>query len=484
MNESMSAVSSHALTLLAAALLCGCASTTPPPLAATAPALPVQWSAQGSPGSLSVAPDWWRSLGSAELDALVQAAQAQSLDVAAAAARLRQAEATARQAGAALLPAVNATADASRQARFSGGSSNEGTAANRYAAGLAASYELDFWGRQRAGHDSALASLQASRFDRDTVGLTLTAAVAEAWLRLVGGRERLAIAGLNLHSAERVLALVESRARAGAATPLELAQQRGLVAAQRQAVELLRQQAKGHHTALAVLLGQAGLPAVQADTLAPLQPLAIGPGVPADLLVRRPDVARAEAQLAAAHADVQAARAALLPRITLSAGVGVGADRLGRAFDHPLYSLAAGLTAPIFDGGRLAAGADVAQGRRDELVAQYRAAIVAAVGDAEVALQAVAGIDAQIGAQAQVLEQAQQAHALAQARYRAGADTLLTLLDAQRTLYAAQDDAAQLRQARLLASVALAKALGGGWQKEDAAPAVAAMQGGTGAGRP
>lgn len=465
------------LTLLAAALLCACA-TTPPPRAATAPALPAQWTTPGDAGgSARISPDWWRSLGSAELDALVQAAQAQSLDAAAAAARLRQAEAAARQAGAALLPALAASVDASRQARFSGGSSTDGTAANRYAAGFAASYEIDFWGRQRAGHDSALARLQASAFDQGTVGLTLTAAVADAWLRLVGGRERLAIAGLNLQGAERVLALVDSRARAGAATSLELAQQRGLVATQRQAIEALRHQVQGHHTALAVLLGQATPPVVQADSLAGLQPPAIAAGLPADLLVRRSDVARAEAQLAAAHADLQAARAALLPRITLGAGLGVGAERLGRAFEHPLYSLAAGLTAPIFDGGRLAAGADIAQAQRDELVAQYQAAIVAAVGDAEVALQAVAGTDAQTAAQAQVLEQAQQAHALAQVRYRAGADTLLTLLDAQRTLYAAQDNAAQLRQARLVASVALYKALGGGWQPPDVAV-------GLGMGRP
>ncbi len=465
------------LTLLAAALLCACA-TTAPPLAAPAPALPSQWSTPGDAvAPTSISPDWWRSLGGAELDALVQAAQAQSLDIAAAAARMRQAEATARQAGTALLPAMTATADASRQARFSGGSSTDGTAANRYAAGFAASYEIDFWGRQRAGHDSALARLQASAFDQGTVGLTLTAAVADAWLRLVGGRERLAIAMLNLQNAERVLALVDSRTRAGVATALELAQQRGLVAVQHQAIELLRQQVQGHHMALAMLLGQTTPPAVLADTLALLRPPAIGAGLPADLLVRRPDVARAEAQLAAAHADVQAARAALLPRITLSAGLGVGADRPDRALEHPLYSLAAGLTAPIFDAGRLAAGADIAQARRDELLAQYQAAIVAAMGDAELALQAVAGTDAQTAAQARVLEQAQQAHALAQVRYRAGADTLLTLLDAQRTLYAAQDNAAQLRQARLLASVALYKALGGGWQ-----PAGVAV--GLGMGRP
>ena len=258
--------------------------------------------------------------------------------------------------------------------------------------------------------------------------------------------------------------MVESRARAGAATALEQAQQRGLVAAQRQGLEAQRQQVQAAHTALAVLLGQAEPPPVQARALPVVQAALPDAGTPTELLARRPDIAQAEQRLKAAQADVAAARAALLPRISLSAGLATGGSGLARVLDNPVYSLAAALAAPLFDGGRLAAGRDLAQARQAELLAQYRAAIVAAVGDVELALQSLAGAHAQRAAQAQVVEQAQQAARLAQSRYRAGAETLLTLLDAQRTLYAAQDMAAQLHQAEWLAQVALLRALGGGWR--------------------
>lgn len=443
-------------------LLSGCAAVQPPPEdAAAAPALPVHWAspvppAQGVATGVSV-------LGVAELDALIHAAHAQSPDLAAAIARVQQADAVARSAGASLLPAVTGTLDARRQARAGGQAE---VAGNQIGAGLAASYELDAWGRLGAERTSAQALRTASVHDRGAVQITLTAAVAQAWLQLLGGRERLAIAGLNLHSAERVLAVVESRARAGAATQLELAQQRGLVATQRQVLEARRQQVSGAHTVLAALLGQAQWPVVQASALPTTQALAPAAGSPADLLVRRPDIARAEARLQAAHADVAAARAALLPRISLSASLGTGGSNLPRVFDNPLYSLAAALAAPIFNGGRLAADRDAAQARQAELLAQYRASIVAAVSDVEQALQAVAGTQAQRMAQAQVVQQAQQAATLAQSRYRAGAETLLTLVDAQRTLYAAQDMAAQLHQAEWQAQVALYRALGGGWQPD------------------
>ena len=181
-----------------------------------------------------------------------------------------------------------------------------------------------------------------------------------------------------------------------------------------------------------------------------------------DRVQRNLDVA--EARLAAADADVAAARAAMLPRVTLGGSLGYAGDRVRTLFDNPLYSLAAGLAAPVFDAGRLAAEAGQASARRTELLANYHQAIVAAFGDVEVALNAVDGSRAQAEAQAVELLQAGRAAALAESRYRAGAETLLTLLDAQRTLYAAQDEAVQARLARLQAGVALHRALGGGWQ--------------------
>ena len=448
---------------LVALSLAGCTTSVPAP--ALPPAeLPARWSQAVEPATDAVTAGWWRAFGSAELDGLVAQAMAQSLDLDAAAARVRQAQAMERLAGAALLPNVAAGAEAGRVR-----SSQQGSTEGNYGLTLSAQYEVDFWGRNAAGRDAARASRQASAFDRDTVRLTVTAGVASAWLRAVGLRERIAIAGLNLDSAERLLALVSARVRAGAATPLELAQQRALVAQQRRVRAALLQQADDAGTALTVLLARTQGQAVGTATLAPLRLPSIDAGLPAELLARRPDIARAEARLAAADADVVAARAAMLPRLSLTAGLSTGSTRLRGTLDHPVLALAAGLTAPIFDAGRLAAGHDLALAQRAELLALYRQAIVAAVADVDVALNALGGLQAQALAQAEELGQVQRALALAETRYRAGAETLLALLDTQRGVYAAQDAAVQLRQDRLLAAVALYKALGGGWRLEPGA---------------
>ncbi|WP_288012060.1 efflux transporter outer membrane subunit [Diaphorobacter sp.] len=449
----------HAGMLAAGLWLAGCAVQQVPADRAP-PELPARWAAGFEAAGDGVTAGWWHSFGSAELAAQIEQAQARSLDVAAAAARVRQARARAGRAGAALAPALAASQDAGREGRIGGAA----VGGNRFGAGLSASYEVDFWGRQQAARDGALFALQASVFDRDTVRLTVTASVANAWLQAVALCERIGIGERNLQSAQRLLALVESRVRAGAATLLELAQQRGLVASQQRELAALRQQAGEARTALGVLLARpAGVP-VGCAPLASLAVPDVAAGLPAELLARRPDIARAEARLAAADASVAAARAAMLPALTLSGGIGTGGDRLRRVLDDPLYSLATGMAAPIFDGGRLAAGHELAQAQREELLADYHRAIVEAFGDVEVALNTQAGVQAQAAAQAEELEQARRALDLAESRYRAGAQTLLTLLDAQRTLYAAQDAATRLKAQRLQAAVALYRALGGGWQ--------------------
>lgn len=445
-----------------AALLSAACATQMPPLQAQPPTLPAQWRGAVASTAEHIAPDWWQTFGSEELSALVQAALAQSQDVAAAVARVHQAEASARIAGAMLLPAADASVDASRKRRL-GGSAD--VAGDGFGAALSARYEFDLWGRLRATREAALTASQASAFDRDTVQLTVVSGVASAWLQAVASTERQDLAQRSLETAERLLALVESRARAGAATPLELAQQRGLVASQRQAVGALQQQAEDARTTVAVLLGRADAVSVAASSLDAVSLPSVDAGVPSALLTRRPDVALAEARLAAADADVAAARAAMLPTLSLTAGFGTGGDRLRRVLSDPVYSLAAALAAPIFDGGRLAGGHDLALARREELLASYRQAIVAAFADVEVALNAGARLNEQAAAQDEALAQARRALSLAESRYRAGAETLLALLDAQRTTIAAQDRAVQIKLARLQAAVSLYRALGGGWSK-------------------
>jgi outer membrane protein TolC len=200
----------------------------------------------------------------------------------------------------------------------------------------------------------------------------------------------------------------------------------------------------------------------------------VEPLLPAAVLVRRPDIAAAEAQLAAANADVAAARAALLPSIQLTGSAGLASNALlSLGSPTTIYSLAASLLQPIFDGGRLRGQVDFTKSRERELVEAYRRAILAALTDVENALVAANRTAEQEALQAQARDGAQRTLRLAEIRYREGVDDLLSVLDAQRTLFNSQDLLAQIRFARLASSVSLFRALGGGWEAPAAAQAAA-----------
>lgn len=448
-------------------MLGACAGKTPD---AVTPPAPAQWQGQHQPAPV-IDGEWWQAFASPQLDSLIAQARANSFDLAAAMARVRQAQASAVIAGAPLLPEVTFGLNASRQRLLHGNGYNGIDATDRdrtytsYDTGLNASYEIDFWGGKAAARDSALRSLDASRFDRETVQLTLFSGVASSYLQSLALDEQLRIARLNLTNARDVLQVVQTRHDAGSATALELAQQRSLVAAQERQVPLLEQQLQDTRITLATLLGEPvqQLPAT-AETFTRLNWPQIGSGVPSDLLSRRPDIAAAEARLAAADANVQVARAAMLPSLTLGANLGSGAQLFDQLLRSPYYSLTAGLAAPIFNNGRLKAERDKARAEQEELLQVYRGSIVSGFADVEKALNGISGVDRQRQWQDEEVRQARTAFELAESRYRAGAETLLTVLETQRTLYQAQDQQVQLRLARVQGSVALYKALGGGWQ--------------------
>jgi outer membrane protein, multidrug efflux system len=427
-------------------------------------ATPAQWRHQADAVDVQTERDWWQAFGNNELDTLVRRAQTNNYDLAAAVARVTQAQKLAVVAGASLLPEVSATGVAGRQHRIGGGSNAANV--NNYSAGLVASYEIDFWRKNRSAYQAALARVDATAFDRDSVRLSINASVANTWMELTGLRERVLIAQQNLENAEKVLGLVQSRFRAGAANQLALAQQQGLVASQRRTLVLLKQQQGNSEAVLSTLLSQP-LAELQFENslLRDLQVPQTSASLPSSLLTRRPDIASAEAALLAAQGDIQVARAVMLPSITLNGSLLTGSDHLLNVLDNPLYSLAAGLTAPIFNAGRLAAQRDVAIARREELLANYRQTIIAAFADVEAALNRINGLDQQIIAQAEALENAERAFTFAQSRYQAGAETMLNLLDTERTLFTAQDVNLQIRQQRLQASIDLYRALGGGWSR-------------------
>jgi len=450
------------LATLALIALGSCATSGNP--SAPAPGLPGAWAESGAPDAAWPLRDCWYSFGSEELSGLIDAALSASPDMAIAAEHVRQAEAQVRIAGATLFPALNFSAASARHETRPQGRSWSGESTS--SAALSASYEIDLWGRIGSGVRAAQFSLRATRFDQETVRLTLAAGVASAYFQVMSLRTRLVIARENLTIAERVFKVVDARARNGAVSALDVARQQAAVLAQRAAVPPLELQERQTLFALAILIGRQpeGFAAAASNLSDVLVPR-IAPGIPATLLARRPDLASAEAQLAAANANVAAARAALLPGIALTGSAGLASDVLLNFLNAPTAALAIGasLLLPIFDGGRLRAQVDVAASRERELVENYRKFILAALADVEGALAAASrGMD-QEGLQEQVLVQARIALRLAEVRYREGADDLLTVLDAQRTLFQAEDQLAQVRLSRLQASVGLFKALGGGW---------------------
>jgi NodT family efflux transporter outer membrane factor (OMF) lipoprotein len=438
--------------------------------------MPAAWDEQPLADGAVTTSDWWRRFNSEELSVLIAAALNANPDVLIAAERVRQAESQVRIAGASLFPELNFAAGTSRrETRPDGGEWTTSDGAN---ASFSASYELDLWGRNAAGARAARASLRASRYDAETVRLTLVTGVAGAYFQVLSLRGRLLITRENLVIANRVFAVVDARVRNGAASALDLARQQAAVLTQRAAIPPLELQERQTLFALALLLGRppegfnAGFSAADATmglNLGDLVVPRVAPGLPADLLTRRPDLASAEAQLAAANANMTAARAALLPAIQLTGSAGLASNVLLNFLSAPTATLALGasLLQSIFDGGRLRSQVDVAASRERELVEGYRKSIFAALADVESALASGSRSAEQELLQTKVLEQARLALRLSEIRYREGVGDLLTVLDAQRTLFQAEDQLAQIRLSRLQASIGLFKALGGGWNVSD-----------------
>ncbi|WP_455807805.1 efflux transporter outer membrane subunit [Pseudomonas koreensis] len=453
--------------LTACLLLSACQTPAPPPDSGIQP--PASWAFAANAAAQRSDIRWWQQFGSPQLNRLIEQASLDSHEVAAAMARVRQAQASAIIGGAPLVPelAFDLRGERNRFLRNSDRKANpsDDNNTNNFTSDLTASYEVDFWGGIAAGRDSALQGLRASQFDQATVELTLLANVADRYAQTLAAREQGWIAELNLANAQDVLRLVQTRYESGSATALELAQQKNLVAAQQRELPRVQQLANEQLITLAALLGQPVQNLHLADQ--PFDTLNwpdIGPGLPSELLTRRPDLAKAEADLAAAQANVTVARAAMLPKLTLSARLGTENTRAEDWLRAPFSSLAAGLIGPIFNNGRLAAERDKATARQEELLETYRGAIINSFADVEKALNSIHGLDQQRYWHEEELKQAQTAFRIAQSRYQEGAEDLLTVLETQRTLYQAQDVSVQLRVARVQASIALYKALGGGWQ--------------------
>jgi outer membrane protein, multidrug efflux system len=452
------------LALVLAPCLSGCILTAG---TVTAPVLdvpPTYREASGKPRAARPAPDWWRGFRSGELTALVERAHLANLDIAAAVARIEQADASTRIAGAPLLPAIE----------FDGSVTRAGTGttpgATTFRAVLNASYEIDFWGKNRAALRAAEFASIATRFDREVIVLSTVASVINTYFQVLAAQDRLRIARSNVDAATRILTVFQDRVGVGTASGLDIAQQQSLVAQQRAAIPPLDQQLRQSIATLAVLLGEPpSRLTVRGGSLQAIAAQSASPGLPSDLLLQRPDIREAEAQLSTANANVESARAALFPSIQLTGQGGFVSAALHTLFipQSAIYSVAASLTQPVFDGFRLLSQLDLRKGQRTELLQLYRKAIISGFADVERALIAIRDLAEQERLQTEVVATSRRAYELSETQLRAGTIDITTVLNTQRTLFQAQDQLVVVRLTRLQAIVSLFQALGGGWVLPD-----------------
>jgi NodT family efflux transporter outer membrane factor (OMF) lipoprotein len=451
-----------------------CAST--PARRAPAPdfTVPTEWSAgtQVVPGS---APEqWWAEFDDPDLDAAVTEALARNHDLEAATARLDQALAIARIEGADLFPQAAANLDGVRQKRIFVGFPFAGnTTSTQWSLSLDVSWEIDLWGRLRARKSAALAEAEAARAEQSAARLSIAAQTAKAWFAVIAAREQLELAEQTARtyttSAEQVRARYERGVRPSLDLRLalsELDDARALAAGARRQLDTATRQ-------LETLLARYPAGELVGQGTLPRPGTTLSAGLPSELMLRRPDLVAAERTLAAGGARVRAARAALFPRLGIvgSRGrVGEHIDDLLDA-DFSVWSLAANLTQPLFEGGRLRGNLDLERARERELLAGYFAAVLDAYREVEQFLAAehhLADRERELTSRS---EQAGAAHDLAKQRYLAGLEDYVTVLDAQRTELSARSQLIGVRAERLETRVDLYLSLGGGFDAESGAAA-------------
>ncbi|WP_245305595.1 efflux transporter outer membrane subunit [Bradyrhizobium sp. LTSP857] len=431
--------------------------------------VPAQYKYAGKPDAPPT-PDWWRGFRSTELTQLMEEAQTVNLDIAAAVSRIVEADAQARQAGAALLPSLSGSGSET-YSRTSGSSAsgltNGGREVVNYSSSLSASYQLDFWGQNRDALQTAEETAHANRFDRDVVALTTLSGVANAYFQVLASQDRIRTSQRNIASAQRILDAVKERRKAGTGTDLDVAQQESVLANQKALVPPLRQTLDQNVNALAVLVSRPPESVrVLGGSLDRVAIPRVTPGLPSELLTQRPDIRRQEAQLASATANIGNARAQFFPTIQLTGNGGYQSSALVSLFQPhaAFFQLVGSATQPIFDGGKILGNFEYAKARQEELLQTYRKTIVQAFSDVDNALFSIKQTTIKLQLQRDVLNASRRAFDLSEQQLRAGTADIVTVLNTQLTLFTAEDALSQAQLARLLAIVSLYQALGGGWE--------------------
>ena len=411
-------------------------------------------------------------IASAQLRQVVALALSHNRDLRVAVENMEKARAQYGITRADLLPGINAQAQGTRSRNSADLSTNGQTSVSeQFTVQLGfTSYEIDFWGRIRNLSEAGLQAFLQSEDHQHNVQIGLVADVSNAWLNLAADLARLELAQSTLVSREKSYELTQRMFEIGATSGLVVAQNRSTVETARADVAAYTAQAQRSRNALQLLVG-GSVPAewlpnartLQAEAAQQLALLPVPEDMPSSVLLQRPDVQAAEHQLRAMNANIGAARAALFPSITLTGSVGTGSRELDALFGSGTgtWSFMPQIRLPIFDGGRLRAGVEVAQANQRIAVAQYEKTVQTAFREVADAMADRAQWDERLSAQNDVVRAMQTAFELSEARFQSGVDNYLSVLDAQRSLYGAQQNLIGLRLAEQINRVTLWKTLGG-----------------------
>lgn len=488
----------RSLALAAAMALGGC--TVGPDFTPPSWASPASWFGSSRPEaarpvSYAVAepvdPNWWNLFHDRQLTALERRVAAENLDVKTAAIRFEESRQQLANARSSQFPTLNGNASFERQkpsnngifaaapnaagangqsGNTTGGVSGRGISAfDVYQYGFDASWEVDLWGQVRRSIESASASSDAAQEAQRATLLASLAEVARDYIMLRGTQTQLRIARDNVRTAQQSLRLTQERAAGGVTTDLDVANASAQLRTTAAQIPTLQQQEASLINALSLLLGL-GPQALRAELGAakpvPPVPPEVPVGLPSELARRRPDIREAEAQLHAATADIGVAQAAFYPSVTLTGSVGIQSIQLKHAFDlnSRQFGLGPGITVPIFQGGQLRAQLRLREAQQQEAAINYQKTVLQAWHDVDNALTAYQAEQARREQLTQAVAENQRALNLAQTRYQQGVADFLTVLDAERSLLASQQQLADSTTTVSANLVALYKALGGGWE--------------------
>jgi NodT family efflux transporter outer membrane factor (OMF) lipoprotein len=434
----------------------------------------------------SAAPSWWASFNDAELDSLIQRAMQSNLDLREAEARLRQARAVRAGSAARFAPEVNASGSAARAKQ----SRNQPLIGSLplppgfpfeysvYQAGFDASWELDVFGGKRRALEAATADWESATEARNDTIVSLLAEVARNYVELRGSQQRLAIARGDVKLQEEALELTHARFEGGVATELDVTREAALLASQQAAIAPLETSMRAAMYALAVLLAQQ--PGELVTELSPVANVPPAPpqvpiGLPSDLLRRRPDVRRAERQLAAETARIGVAKSDWFPKVSLIGDAGAESVSVSNWFEpgSRFWSIGPSVQWKALDFGRVRAEVNAQTAVQEAALAAYQKAVLVSLQEAENAIVAYAQEQNRHRALTEAVAQNRRALELADSLYKCGRVNFLDVLDARRTLYQSDDQLALSDQSVSLDLVVLYKALGGGWETLPQTPALA-----------